>query len=193
MRRHLPSDPVPHFYPSRASLSNPSSASSSSVPLIFPPRCSAHFNTVKFLAVDRPQGDHTDFWQRVYPPSVFLPRNYASDFDALLVDCGYQRVFGNFNAHHPSWFSRAKCDRAAVRGEAVDGAINSLQFSVANQKTSLLASPPRAIPPRQISLIWVGISFPVPGKFHPRKFHPRKFHPRKIPPNNRLKGGVYLT
>ena len=21
----------------------------------------------------------------------------------------------------------------------------------------------------------------------------RKFHPRKIPPNNRLKGGVYLT
>ena len=32
-----------------------------------------------------------------------------------------------------------------------------------------------------------------PRKFHPRKFHPRKFHPAKIPPNNRLKGGVYLT
>ena len=42
-------------------------------------------------------------------------------------------VFGNFNAHHPSWFSRTKDGRAAARGEAFNGAINSTQLANASQ------------------------------------------------------------
>ena len=39
-----------------------------------------------------------------------------------------------FNAHQPSWFSRKGADdRAEARGEALDGAINSLQLAVTNQ------------------------------------------------------------
>ena len=43
-----------------------------------------------------------------------------------------QMVFGDFNAHYPSWFSRTGDDRAAASGEALDGAINSSQLAVAN-------------------------------------------------------------
>ena len=60
------------------------------------------------------------------PPASSCPRNYAPDFDALLED-------RDFNAHHSSWFSRTGDDRAAARGEALDGAVNSSQLAVANQ------------------------------------------------------------
>ena len=42
-------------------------------------------------------------------------------------------VFGDFNDHYPSRFSRTGDDRAAGRGEALDGVIDSLQLAVANQ------------------------------------------------------------
>ena len=67
------------------------------------------------------------------PPASSYPRNYAPDFDALLEDRGDQMVLGDFNAHHPSWFSRTGDDRAAARGEALDEAVNSSQLAVANQ------------------------------------------------------------
>ena len=40
-------------------------------------------------------------------------------------------VLGDFNAHHLSW--NKKDDRAAARGKALHGAVNSLQLAVANQ------------------------------------------------------------
>ena len=52
-----------------------------------------------------------------------------------------------------------------------------------------IANGSRKIPPTKIP----------PTKIPPTKITPsenytqRKLHPRKIPPNNRLKGGVYLT
>ena len=42
-------------------------------------------------------------------------------------------VLGDFNAHHPSWLSRTRDDKAAARWEALDGAVNSSQLVVANQ------------------------------------------------------------
>ena len=42
-------------------------------------------------------------------------------------------VFGDFNAHHSFWFSRRGDDRAAARGETLDGAIYSSQLLVAIQ------------------------------------------------------------
>ena len=38
-----------------------------------------------------------------------------------------------FNTNHPSWFSRTGDVRAVTRGEALDGAINSSQLTIANQ------------------------------------------------------------
>ena len=45
-------------------------------------------------------------------------------------------VLGNFNGHHPSWFSRTGNDMAAAKWEALDGAVNSSQLAVANQDLS---------------------------------------------------------
>ena len=53
------------------------------------------------------------------PPASSWPRNYAPDFDALLEKRGDQMVLGDFNTHHPSWFSRTGDDRTAARGEAI--------------------------------------------------------------------------
>ena len=62
------------------------------------------------------------------PPSLVpLPQ-----FLVILVQ-GENMAFGDFNAHHPSWFSSTGDDRTASRGEALDGAINSSQLAVANQ------------------------------------------------------------
>ena len=41
-------------------------------------------------------------------------------FDALLEDRGDQMVLGDFNAHHPSWFSRTRDDRAAAQSSLVE-------------------------------------------------------------------------
>ena len=91
-------------------------------------------DTAEVLAVETDLGRTTLSFVSVYiSPASSCPRNCAPDFDALLKDCGDQMVLGDFNAHHPSWFSRTGDDRAAAREEALDGAVNSLQLTVANQ------------------------------------------------------------
>ena len=60
--------------PQGASLSSPSSNSSSSVPLFFPPRRSAHFDTAEFLAVEADLEETTLTFVNMYIPSgVLLP------------------------------------------------------------------------------------------------------------------------
>ena len=59
--------------------------------------------------------------------------------------------------HHPSWFSRTGDDRAAARGEAFATVRNSLLRT----KISLLDSPPRTSPSRQMSPFSAGISSPM--------------------------------
>ena len=80
-------------------------------------------------------GDHTDFYQRVYPPQP-PPDLGTTPRQSELHPRPSGRpwiVFGAFNAHLPSWFSRTGDDRATTRGEAFDGAINSSLLAVANQ------------------------------------------------------------
>ena len=57
---------------------------------------------------------------------VYVP---TTDFDAILDDPGDQLLLGDFNVPHPAWFSRTGDERTAARGEAVHGAINSLQLA----------------------------------------------------------------
>ena len=86
------------------------------------------------LVVETDLGGTTLTFVNVYiPPASSCPRNYAPDFEALLEDRGDRMVLGDFSAHHPSWFSRTGDDRAAARGETLDGAVNSSQLAVANQ------------------------------------------------------------
>ena len=46
------------------------------------------------------------------------PTGYSLSFDDLIRNArGDYLIMGDFNAHHPSWYSRTKDDRAAERGE----------------------------------------------------------------------------
>ena len=82
---------------------------------------------------DWPRGNHIDLRQRVYFPRLLLPPKLRLDFDSLLEDCGDQMVLGNFNTQNLSWSSRTEDDRAAARGEALVGVINSSQHAVMKQ------------------------------------------------------------
>ena len=97
---------------------------------------------------------------------------------ALLVDRSRdQMVFGDFNAHYPSWFSRTGDDRAAARGETLDGAINSSQLAVTNQNLPTY----------------------LPSRYHPsERTSPSRcavvdpYHPWVLPtPHNRLPFQLY--
>ena len=118
VRRHITSDPVELFYPSRAFLSSPSSASFSSVPL-FSPKEGLLTSTRRNFWQSRPTsggGGTTLTFINVYITRSSCLRNYSPDCDALLVDCGDPMVFGDNNAYHPSQ-SALRNDRAAARVE----------------------------------------------------------------------------
>ena len=90
---------------------------------------STHFDTAEVVTVEADLGGTTLTFVNVYIAlASSCLRNYALDFDALLVDRGDQIVFGYFSAHHPSCYSRTGDDRSAL-----DGAINSSQLDVENQ------------------------------------------------------------
>ena len=82
-----------------------------------------------------PTSTQCNFWQSkptsggttLTSVNVFITRRPpAHDFDELLVEPRDQMVFGDFNAHHLSWFSRTGDDRAAAKGEALDGVIRTV-------------------------------------------------------------------
>ena len=124
--------------------------------LFFPSRMSAHFDTAEVLAVEADPWETTLTLLLSTCTSPWCPP--APNFDALLVDRGDQMVFSNFNAHHPSWYSRTGDDRAAAEGKRLM-VRSTVSSSLLRTKTSLLTSPPRASPSRQISPFWAGISF----------------------------------
>ena len=95
--------------------------------------------TAKILVVEADLGEGGSSFVEVYVPTT--------DFDAILDDPGDQLLLGDFNVPHPAWFSRTGDERTAARGEAVHGAINSLQLATLIRP---LVSQPRASPPRQM-------------------------------------------
>ena len=102
VQRHLSSNPVELFFPSRAFFSSPSSASCSSVPLFFPQEgLPTSTRDESSGSRGRSLGDRTDFCQRVYPSGVLLPRNYAPHFDSLLVNSVNQMKFDDFTPTIP--------------------------------------------------------------------------------------------
>ena len=58
-----------------------------------------------------------------------------------MVDRKDQMIFGNFNAHHPSWFSRTGDDRAVARGKRLMGQ-STVRSSLLQTKTCLLTFSP---------------------------------------------------
>ena len=81
-------------------------------------------DAVEVLAVETDLGGTTLTFVNVYIP--LGPPAHGTTPQTLMV-------LGDFNAHHPSCFSRIGDDRAAASGEAFDGAVNSSQLAVANQ------------------------------------------------------------
>ena len=91
-----------------------------------------------------PRGNHIDLRQCVFP---WLINNNRRD----------QMVLGDFNAHHPSWFSRT-----GETGQQQEGRPSMGRSTVRNlllrTKISLLSSLPWVSPPLQMSLLWASIS-----------------------------------
>ena len=112
VRRHLPISTRSHSFTPHGP---PSLDQFPHFPSYPPPPKGVPTSTLrKFRQSNPTSGYHTDFCHRVYPPGFLLPPH----FDALLMDRKDQMVLGDFNSHHPSWFSRTGDDRAAARGEA---------------------------------------------------------------------------
>ena len=89
-------------------------------------------------------GGHQIASLNVYiPPCTCCPAGFQPDL-APLLDADVL-VMGDFNAHHPAWFSVSRDDRALARGVSIAEAIDS--------------SPP--LPPK-----W-GLPDPAAAKWHP--------------------------
>ena len=72
-------------------------------------------DTVEVLAVEADlEGTILTVVNFYVKPAPSCPQNYASDLDVLQEDRGKQLMLGDFNTHHPSWFSRTGDDRAAA-------------------------------------------------------------------------------
>ncbi|XP_018025718.1 uncharacterized protein LOC108681219, partial [Hyalella azteca] len=67
------------------------------------------------------------------PPASSCPAGYSpelSDIVSLPGDC---LIVGDFNAHHPSWFSHTDDQRAAARGAAVDDVVANSSLAFLNE------------------------------------------------------------
>ena len=132
------------------------------VDLYSPPLCPLHdawwWHSGSSSSRDRLRGNHIDLCQCLNPSCVLLPLELLLPFlmPFFMKDQGDQMVHGDFNTHHPSWFSRTWDDRAAARGESLEGWYTAHNLLL-QTKFSLLSFP-WAIPPHQISPYWVGIS-----------------------------------
>ena len=67
------------------------------------------------------------------PPPSSCPPGYAPEFDRLLDIEGDGLIVGDFNAHHPSWYSRTEDDRAELRGVSLDAAASGSNFGFLNE------------------------------------------------------------
>ena len=72
---------------------------------------------------------------RYIPPISSCPQGYLPTFDDLRDARGDLLLVGDFNAHHPSWYSRTEDDRATARGESLDAAVSGSELCFLNKDT----------------------------------------------------------
>ena len=79
------------------------------------------------------------------PPDSSCPTGYSSSFKDLRNARGDYLIYGDFNVHHPSWYSRTEDDRAAESGESLDAAVWLTELCFLNEDLRLpgLSTAPR--------------------------------------------------
>ena len=104
-----------------------------------------HDGTTEVLGVEVRLGGSLLRIANIYiPPASSCPTGYSPSFDNLRNARGDYLIMGDFNAHHPSWYSRTEDDRAAERGESLDAAISMTELCFLNEDspTRLPSGPP---------------------------------------------------
>ena len=75
-----------------------------------------HDGTTEVLGVEVRLGSSLLRIANVYiPPASSCPTAYSPSFDDLRNARGDYLIMGDFNAYHPSWYSRTEDDQAAER------------------------------------------------------------------------------
>ena len=69
------------------------------------------------------------------PPGTSCPPGYSVNFAGLGNTQGDCLLVGDFNAHHPSWYSHTEDDRAAARGNDLDAAVTTSDLCILNEDT----------------------------------------------------------
>ena len=99
-------------------------------------------------------GGHQMACLNIYiPPCTCCPAGFQPDL-APILDADYGAdvlVMGNFNAHHPAWFSVSRDDRALARGVNIAEAIDSSPLCLLNEDSPTRLPPngtprPRPLP-----------------------------------------------
>ena len=81
------------------------------------------------------QGSPLDIINLYLPPWSSCPQNYSPNFQLLFDLHNDSIVVGDFNAHSPSWFSQTLDANAALRGEAIDEALNGSSLCLLNEES----------------------------------------------------------
>ena len=105
-----------------------------------------HDSTIEHLAITVTINNIPIHLYNIYiPPSSSCPPNYSPSLHRLFQAQDDSLILGDFNAHHPAWYSRTSDTRAAARGDLIDDLVtdNGLIFLNSDSPTRL----PTAIPP----------------------------------------------
>ena len=66
------------------------------------------------------------------PPTSSCPPRFTPQLDPLFQTQGDTLILGDFNAHHPSWYSSTSDSSAASRGEAIHEALMDADLALLN-------------------------------------------------------------
>ena len=87
----------------------------------------------EFLSISVSVGPHPLHIFNLYiPPATSCPVDFSPCLGPVLGQDTDVLILGDFNAHHPAWFSTTRDDRAAARGALVVGELDSSSLCLLN-------------------------------------------------------------
>jgi hypothetical protein len=111
-------------------------------------------NSAEHLAIDIDIYDNPLRIVNLYiPPATSCPPNFTPSLFPLFTSDADSLILGDFNAHHPTWYSATQDDRAAARGVDVDAAVEAGSLVTLNEDTPTRLPPNGAPSSPDISMI----------------------------------------
>ena len=119
-----------------------------------------HDSTIEHLAITVTINNIPIHLYNIYiPPSSSCPPNYSPSLHRLFQAQDDSLILGDFNAHHPAWYSRTSDTRAAARGDLIDDLVtdNGLIFLNSDSHTRLPSHGISSSPDLTIATPHIGI------------------------------------